>query len=152
MHKVLSLLLALFFIGPAIADECVTKENQRQLSLKQESDGFFRVVGWVNGRSVLFLIDTGSDDVGLTHLDAKKLGVTYDTDKGILNESANGDVLAFPVTLPSIQLGCIKLASVRASVVSKMPGDSILGMSFLSRIEWQYKAGILTLTQKELSE
>ena len=108
--------------------------------------GQFTVEADVDGRRVLFLVDTGASDVVLSPADAERLGF----DLGKLSftrpyRTANGIVHGAPVRLGRVGIGPISLADVAASVNEKPMARSLLGMSFLARLSG-YEVAKDTLT------
>ena len=121
-----------------------------QLVVAQGEGGGFYVMGQVNGQLVRFLIDTGSSDTVLSPADAQRVGVNI---AGLrfdhMAETANGTGYGAPFTADSLAVGPIRLA-VMPMVVNQAPmSSSLLGMSFLGRLEsFQVKGRRLYLTSK----
>jgi aspartyl protease family protein len=110
-------------------------------------DGHFHVEAQVDGAPVSFVVDTGASDIVLTPDDARRLGF----DPAQLNysrayETANGIVYAAPVRLNEVVVGPIRLENVIASVNQAPLSTSLLGMSFLKRLEGGYEVRNDTLT------
>jgi len=106
------------------------------ISFPAARSGHFLVVAEVDGQAITFLVDTGSTDVVLTPRDARRLGM--DPDKLAYTRrylTANGEVRGAPVRLGRVRLGPIDLADVRASVNEKPMPHSLLGMTFLNRLD-----------------
>jgi aspartyl protease family protein len=109
-------------------------------------DGHFAVEAEVDGRRVLFLVDTGASDVVLSPADAERLG--FDLAKLSFTRpyrTANGIGYGAPVVLGRVAVGPIALDDVRASVNRERMSRSLLGMSFLSRLSG-YEVSRDTLT------
>ena len=97
--------------------------------------GHFLVDADVNGVQVRFLVDTGASSVTLTAADAERIGLPVRAlDYSARYETANGQILAAPVTLRDMQIGGEEIANVRASVTQAPLNVSLLGMSFLNRL------------------
>ena len=98
--------------------------------------GQFEVEALVNGTNVRFIADTGATLVALSNEDARRAGIdTASLSYSIPVQTANGVVRNALVHLAEIEVGTIRLESVRALVAK--PGQletSLLGMSFLSRL------------------
>jgi len=114
-----------------------------------DTDGHFRVDAMVNGVPVRFLVDTGASIVVLNPADAQHIGLNLDrlayTDSA---ETANGKVEAAPIMIQEILIGPIRLTDVAAAVDRQNTMTSLLGMSFLSRLEgYEVSSGELTLHQ-----
>lgn len=99
-------------------------------------DGHFYVNGHVNGKSVYLMIDTGASDVMLSPQDASRVGLGSDqlSFTRVYN-TANGIGYGAPVRLESLKLGSIEFRDFKASVNKADMDHSLLGMSFLERLE-----------------
>jgi aspartyl protease family protein len=96
-----------------------------------------------------FMIDTGASVIALRQQDAARLGIRPAQRDFIAKvTTANGVVFAAPTELASVELGGILLHNVAAVVLpDEALAQNLLGMSFLSRIDWQYQGGRLMLEQ-----
>jgi len=110
--------------------------------------GEFQIATLVNGASIPMVLDTGASAVVLTQEAARAAGLplamlTYDVNV----ETANGRARAASVTLDRVTVGSIVERSVPALIAQ--PGQlrtSLLGMSFLSRLErWEVRGERLVL-------
>lgn len=119
-----------------------------ELVLTAGSHGHFMVEAAVNGTPVTFLVDTGASAIYLTPDDAARLGwtpqqLTYSERYA----TASGVVYAAPVTLRSLRIGQLELYDLPASVGEQPSSVSLLGMSFLKRLEsYEVRGGRLILT------
>jgi aspartyl protease family protein len=107
-----------------------------ELVVTQESQGGFFVMGRVNGQPVRFLIDTGSSDTVLSPADAHRLGL----DAGGLQfnrtaETANGIGYGAQITADSLAVRSIELTHLPMVINQAPMSSSLLGMSFLGRLE-----------------
>jgi aspartyl protease family protein len=112
-----------------------------------EGGGFF-VMGQVNGQPVRFLIDTGASDTVLSPADAQRVGVNPASLRfDHLAETANGTGYGATLVIDSLTVGPIKLSGLPA-VVNKAPMTySLLGMTFLRRLNsFQVRGRRLYLT------
>ncbi len=119
-----------------------------ELVLRAGAHGHFMVDATVNGEPLRFMVDTGASSIYLTPEDAERLGwppqrltfsERYDT--------AAGEVRAAPVTLRSLRVGQLELYDLPASVGEQSSGISLLGMSFLKRLEsYQVRGDTLILS------
>ena len=99
-------------------------------------DGHFWAQGSTDGGSVRLLVDTGATRVSLTRQDAERLGVSLADDaftQSVLTPGGETPVAA--VTLPWLAVGAARLENVEAVVFQQGLGHSLLGMSFLGRLE-----------------
>jgi aspartyl protease family protein len=92
-------------------------------------------------------VDTGASNVVLSHQAARAIGLDPDTLAYTqLTSTTNGMGRSAPVTLSSIQVGDITLRDVRGSVNMAYLDQSLLGMSFLSRLSgFSIESGELVL-------
>lgn len=107
-----------------------------ELVLQAGPHGHFIVDAAVNGKTITFLVDTGASAIYLTPEDAKRLGwppqrLTFSERYG----SAAGEVRAAPVTLRSLRVGQLELFDLPASVGEQPSEISLLGMTFLKRLD-----------------
>jgi aspartyl protease family protein len=109
----------------------------RAVEIARAHQGDFNIRGEVNGTRVAMLVDTGASSVVLTAEAAKAAGLPVELLKfDVPIETANGRGKAASVVLDKIAVGNIQERRVPALVTA--PGDlktSLLGMSFLSRLE-----------------
>ena len=129
------------------SDQDLGAEMSRELVLTRRSDGHFHVVAYVNGEPIRFLVDTGASDVALSADAAKAIGINLRT----LNysrryQTANGIIKAAPVILRDVRIKQLRIYDVDASVTQADMGVSLLGMSFLNRLEgWEARGNKLIL-------
>lgn len=124
----------------AYADEVVVRRRE---------DGHFWVEADINGVVIPFLIDTGASQVILSPADADRLGLYLTAnDYTQAFDTANGMVRAAPVTLGELRVGQLRVSNVAASVNGAPLRQSLLGMSFLGRLEsFSYEGDELILRQ-----
>jgi aspartyl protease family protein len=106
------------------------------ITLTEHDDGSFYVLAEVNGTQVKFLVDTGATDVVLSPNDARRAGIdmaALDFDLGF--ETANGTVRGARVQLDRLSVGPIRLTAMPAVVNQAEMRTSLLGMTFLRRLD-----------------
>lgn len=138
-------------IGARLGGELVPQRGQvvegNAVMFRARDNGHFYVEATVNGRTILFLVDTGASEVVLSQDDARRLGIDPDRlSYTRIYRTANGTAYGAPVVLDEIAIGPISLRDVRASV-NRAPMDrSLLGMSFLGRLgAYEVRGDRLTL-------
>lgn len=127
MRAAFALLFTLAFTAEAFAGSA---------AIERGGDGHWRAEGRVNGRKIELLVDTGATLVALTPDDAEAAGI--DVKKLRFDarvRTASGSARAAEVTVERIQIGNVRVRDVRAMVVERGLPVSLLGMSFLSRLE-----------------
>ena len=114
---------------------------------RRARDGHFYVDADVNGARIRFLVDTGATYVALSPADARSAGLrVFDSDYTAQTSTANGVARVAPVILRQVELDQLQLFDVRAVVLEKPMPVSLLGMSFLSRLEgYETRNGELVL-------
>lgn len=98
------------------------------------NDGHYHLTAQVNGTPVRFVIDTGASSIALGPADAARVGI----DPQALAyagqaRTANGVVETATVLLDSVVIGEIRDSRVPALVLRADLGQSLMGMSYLSR-------------------
>jgi aspartyl protease family protein len=107
-----------------------------ELIVRAGPNGQFMVNAVVDGVEVRFLVDTGASSVVLTAEDAERLGYRLDElEYSDRYQTANGEILGAPVVLPELRIGDLEIEDVRSSVIRAPLSTSLLGMTFLSRLE-----------------
>lgn len=140
-------------LGERLSGELVPQRGMANtdgsISFRPGQDGHFHVEALVDGTRLRFLVDTGASDVVLTPDDARRMGFDLDRlDFTGRAETANGDVRSAPVRLHEMVLGPIRLTNVRAAVNEAEMSESLLGLSFLSRLDgYEVSGDRLTLRQ-----
>lgn len=127
--------------GTAQASLDAVANNVTEMKVAANSAGHFVMDGEVGPTKVRFLVDTGATKVVLSRDDAVRAGLRPEDLR--FNQSvstANGEVRVAPVTLRRLRVGQIVLNDVEAIVNSAPMRVSLLGMSFLQRLDgWQVK-------------
>lgn len=102
-----------------------------------DSSQHFHVNALVNSSTTIhFMVDTGATRVVLTKRDAEALGIRLEN--LVFNQivsTANGVTTSAPITLESITIEGITIRNVKASISQANLDKSLLGLSFLNRLE-----------------
>jgi aspartyl protease family protein len=110
--------------------------ESNEMVLAESANGHFNVIGRVNGLEINFLIDTGASETVLAPSDAARLGFdTQGLDYSRVYQTANGLGYGAPVDLDTLSVGPLVFYDFPASVNQTAMGSSLLGMSFLRRLE-----------------
>lgn len=122
----------------------------RKVVIAADSKGHFLVSGIINNAaSVQFLVDTGATMVSISSTDARRAGINYLAGQRAVTQTASGVAPVYRVKLNTVKVGDITLHNVDAAVhVSGQLPISLLGMSFLNRMEMKRDAAALTLTRR----
>jgi len=113
-------------------------------------NGMYATTGFINGRAVSFLVDTGATWISMNIHQARSLGINfrYIGKRGQVT-TANGMVPIYQITLDKVRIGEIELTNVEAAVLEgNSPAQVLLGNSFLNRVEMQRQGQVMLLKQK----
>ena len=123
------------------------EEASGAMTFRRANDRHFHVEASVDGVPIRFMVDTGASSVVLTPDDARRLG--FDPARLSFTRvynTANGTVRGAPVRLGEIRVGSISVRDVRASVNGVDMDQSLLGLSFLDRLDgYEVRRDTLTL-------
>ena len=126
----------------------VLNQQQNELSLERNRAGHYVAEGEINGRRVIFLLDTGATWVALPTRLARELGLKRGA--AVTLQTANGAAVGYQTRLDSLRLGPIEMRDVGALVADGMDDDTVLlGMNFLKRLELTQRGDRLTLRPAE---
>jgi aspartyl protease family protein len=122
------------------------EDRIREVSLARNRAGHYVTSGQVNGRNVVFILDTGATGVAIPVHIAEKLGIQ--PGRAFQVQTANGVGVSYAARLDTVSVGEISLEDVQAGIVPGLSGDEILlGMSFLRHIEFTQRGNELILRQ-----
>lgn len=134
---------------PTITEESQPTSTQKTARILRDNNGMFFTPGFINGRPVRLLVDTGATLIAMSEKAAQSLNISYrDAPKGVTS-TANGNVMVWSITLKKVKVGDIELRNI-AAVVLKGEGsrEILLGNSFLGRLRMENDGMIMTLTKK----
>ena len=125
-----------------------TTQNQ-PVSLYADSAGHFFGNATVNGAGLRYVVDTGATTVAMNSADAKRANIDYLKGEKSVASTANGQVVAYRVTLNTLKIGSITLNNVDAAVIEGgYPEVVLLGMTALNRLDMKRDSTTMTLTKK----
>lgn len=127
---------------PSIAQNPVA--GVQELVLKRNRAGHYVAPGAINGRPVIFLLDTGATWVAVPAPQGPALGLTPGA-RGT-SQTANGSVAIRFTTIDRLTLGPFELRGIPAALNPGMDNDEILlGMSVLKHLEFTQRGNTLIL-------
>ena len=131
---------------PGQARGAPDRQTPNSLVYRPNRQGHVLLDASVNGSPVHFLVDTGATLVALTPGDAAAAGFSRSNLVfNVRTSTANGIGRAASVKLREIRLGQFSVYDVPA-IVMETPGTSLLGQSFLTRLDsYEMRDGLLTL-------
>ena len=134
-------------LGQSIASAGAVSDRPK-IILTADSKGHFVTTGQMNGATTTFLVDTGATTIAMSTAEAKRLGISYINARRGVSNTANGQVMYYSVMLDTVKVGDVTLHQVDAAVIDGSGMDiTLLGMSFLKRLEMQRAGSTLTLTK-----
>ncbi len=118
----------------------------KEVQLQRNRYGHYVANGMINGKPVVFMIDTGATDISIPEKIAQRLklkaGVKF------LADTANGEIDVYATKLERVSLGPIELHNVSANINPYFEGDEILlGMSFLKHLHFSQEGDQLLIRQ-----
>jgi aspartyl protease family protein len=124
------------------------KSDRQQVTLSADASGMFVTQGAINGMPVRFVVDTGASSIALPGREAQRLGIDYRKGDRAMVNTANGVTGAYRVTLDRVKLGGIELNAVEGVVIEQGLNITLLGMSFLNRVEMKRDGQMMTLMRR----
>ena len=134
--------------GRVTARKRTAKAKEFQIS--RNTSGMFTTVGSINGLTVSFLVDTGATRVSMNAAQANRLGIDFRVvGTPMMVTTASRMERAWGVTLDTVKVGELNLRNVGAVVLEgAQPAQTLLGMSYLGRLEMTNTGRLMTLRKK----
>lgn len=115
------------------ASQAADAANGQRIVLPVGSGGHFHADGSVNGRSTVFMVDTGATAVAMGASEAERLGLDYKSGQPVRLSTANGVAVGWRVKLATVRIGDVQVRDVDAVVGPQSMPYILLGNSFLNR-------------------
>ena len=123
------------------------EQGRTEVSLKRNKYGHYVSAGLINGKAVVFLLDTGATDVSVPMHMARELGLDIGARHYV--QTANGRVQVADTQIAQLALGAITLNNVSANLNPGVTGDEILlGMSALKHLDFSQNGDWLLLRSR----
>ena len=124
-------------------------ENSGDVTLRAGNSGHFETPAEINGRSVDVMVDTGATMIAMTYEDAERAGIFLNpSDFTGSASTANGIAKFAPVNIGSVSIGNITVRNVQGAVSERGKlRTTLLGMTFLSRLNVEMRKNVLVLRQ-----
>ena len=117
--------------------------------LSADSRGHFFTDAQVNGRPIRFVVDTGATLIAIPAAEAQRLSLDYRKGDKVTLNTANGPVTGYRISLDTVRMGEVTVNGVDAVVLESAPLPvSLLGMSFLNRMEMKRVGQTMTLIKR----
>jgi len=122
----------------------VVEPGASELVLRRDRAGHYRFPGWINGRPVRFLLDTGATHVAVPAHLAEALQLAPGARGTAV--TANGSVAVRETSIGELAFGPFRLTGVRGHLNPGMKDDEVLlGMSVLKHLDFAQRGNILVL-------
>lgn len=122
--------------------------GRQSMTLSAGAGGHFTVDGQINGGAIRFMVDTGATSVSIPASEANRLRIDYRKGRRGMAQTAGGPTEAYAVTLDTVRVGSIELHNVEAIVIERGLDVSLLGNSFLNRMEMRRDGQTMTLLRR----
>jgi len=127
------------------SDDKNTISIRKRAIIKGDANGMYLTKGQINGKTVEFLVDTGATYVSMSSDLAKQLKIKYEKGNKIQLETAKGMSIAYEIKLKKVKVGDIELYNILGVVSDDMPSITLLGMSFLRKLDMKRKGKTMIL-------
>lgn len=120
----------------------------RRVVLTPDGRGHYLQQGQINGRSAMFMVDTGASTVAMSQADAERMDIDFRKGRPVGFRTANGSAQGWQVKLDSVRLGGIELFGIEAIVTPQPMPYVLLGNSFLSEVHMTRDAQQMVLEKR----
>ena len=120
----------------------------QSVTLSAGAGGHFMADGQINGGAIRFLVDTGASAVAIPAREATRLRIDYRSGQRGTTQTAGGPTAMYIVRLDSVRVGNIELQNIDAMVIEQGLDISLLGNTFLNRMEMRREGQTMTLTRR----
>lgn len=120
----------------------------RRVVLKADNRGHFIERGQINGKTMVYMVDTGASSVAIGRSDAERMGLPFLKGQPVMMRTANGDVQGWRLRLDSVRVGDVEVFGVDA-VVAPLPMPYVLlGNSFLAHVQMTRQGSEMVLERR----
>lgn len=112
------------------------KSSGGEVRLGRSGDSHFYADTNIDGTNIRMMVDSGASIIALTRRDAEAIGI--DVDRLPISgtaRTAGGDIPMRTVMLDSVEVDGLEVRQVQAAVIDADMGVSLLGQSYLSKLD-----------------
>lgn len=120
----------------------------QRLVLQADARGHFVNEGTINGRPMLYMVDTGATTVAIGRAEAERLGIQVQNGQAVRTRTANGVAQGWRVRLETVRVGTLEQHDVDAIVTTEPMPYVLLGNSFLRAYEMTRRGDELVLQKR----
>lgn len=132
-----------------VADDKKKEEKGPQLKLKQNASGHYLTEGNVDGRPLIFVVDTGASHVSLPEKDAHDAQIYCD--KTININTANGKSSSCTAKAKKLQFGSFAVENIDVVIAPNLT-QPLLGMNVLQLFKIEQDKGEMTISMRDKEE
>ncbi len=115
------------------------------IRLQANRAGHYVANGQINGKEVVFLLDTGATSISVPQQVADRVGLV--SGRPITVSTANGTATVYATNMDAVRLGVFQRHEVNGHVNPHMQGEAVLlGMNFLRHFNLSVQDTVLTIT------
>ncbi len=120
----------------------------RRVVLKADNRGHFIERGQINGKTMVYMVDTGASSVAIGRSDAERMGLPFLKGQPVMMRTANGDAQGWSLRLDSVRVGDVVVFVVDAVVAPLAMPYVLLGNSFLAHVQMTRQGSEMVLERR----
>lgn len=120
----------------------------RRVVLKADDRGHFIERGQINGKTMVYMVDTGASSVAIGRSDAERMGLPFLKGQPVMMRTANGDAQGWRLRLDSVRVGDVEVFGVDAVVAPLAMPYVLLGNSFLAHVQMTRQGSEMVLERR----
>jgi aspartyl protease family protein len=120
----------------------------RRVVLKADGRGHFVERGQINGKTMLYMVDTGASSVSIGRPDAERMGLPFLRGQPVRLRTANGETQGWQLRLDSVRIGDVEVHGVDAVVSPQAMPFVLLGNSFLAHFQMTRQGAEMVLERR----
>ena len=120
----------------------------RRVVLKADNRGHFIERGQINGKTMVYMVDTGASSVAIGRTDAERMGLPFLKGQPVMMRTANGDAQGWSLRLDSVRVGDVEVFGVDAVVAPLAMPYVLLGNSFLAHVQMTRQGSEMVLERR----
>ncbi|WP_454708418.1 retropepsin-like aspartic protease family protein [Delftia acidovorans] len=120
----------------------------RRVVLKADNRGHFIERGQINGKTMVYMVDTGASSVAIGRSDAERMGLSFLKGQPVMMRTANGDAQGWSLRLDSVRVGDVEVFGVDAVVAPLAMPYVLLGNSFLAHVQMTRQGSEMVLERR----
>ncbi len=121
--------------------------GRAMVMVERDPSGHYFAEGGINGRPVVFLLDTGATDVAVSERLARSMGLDFGPQVTV--QTAAGPARAWVTRLDRVTLGNLSRSNVRATITPGLGDEALLGMSFLKHYSLRQEGQTLVIASAQ---